>query len=215
MSEHPNAVPVGDSTPSLLAILREVHMLESASHPNIIAYHHAWLETAAPTQSRFVPKVPTLHILMEFANGGSLQGFVDARKGSPTAASEGGGGEGGEEMDGHGAARAARRRRKEARGQAVHLLRLDDILNLFEEVVRGLAFLHGRNILHLDLKVRAHAQAGTQGTPVYELTLVSVEQAENVLLHWEENSLLPTCKLSDFGSASSDSYHRERSTFAS
>ncbi|GAA5963131.1 hypothetical protein JCM8115_001030 [Rhodotorula mucilaginosa] len=179
-------VPVGDSTPSLLSILREVHMLESASHPNIIAYHHAWLETAAPTQSRFVPKVPTLHILMECANGGSLQGFVDARKGSPTAASEGGGGEGGEEMDGHGAARAARRRRKEARGQAVHLLRLDDILNLFEEVVRGLAFLHGRNILHLDLK------------------------AENVLLHWEENSLLPTCKLSDFGSASSDSYHRER-----
>lgn len=159
--EDSTVVPVGDSTPSLLSILREVHMLESASHPNIIAYHHAWLETAAPTQSRFVPKVPTLHILMEFANGGSLQGFVDARKGSPTAASEGGGGggaEGGEEMDGHGAARAARRRRKEAREQAVHLLRLDDILILFDEVVRGLAFLHGRNILHLDLKVRAHAQ---------------------------------------------------------
>lgn len=32
-----------------------------------------------------------------------------------------------------------------------------------------------------------------------------------MLLHWEENSLLPTCKLSDFGSASSDSHHRERS----
>lgn len=43
---------------------------------------------------------------------------------------------------------------------------------------------------------------------------VSVKQAENVLLHWEENSLLPTCKLSDFGSASSDAYHRERSTFS-
>ncbi|GAA5884356.1 hypothetical protein JCM3774_005403 [Rhodotorula dairenensis] len=176
-------VPVGDSTPSLLSILREVHMLESASHPNIIAYHHAWLETSAPTRSRFVPKVPTLHILMEFANGGSLQGFVDARKGAPPSP-EGERGPGGN--DGHLAARAARRKRKEAREQAVHLLRLDDILTLFEEVVRGLAFLHGRNILHLDLK------------------------AENVLLHWEENSLLPTCKLSDFGSASSDSYHRER-----
>lgn len=161
-----DAVPVGDSTPSLLAILREVHMLESASHPNIIAYHHAWLETAAPTQSRFVPKVPTLHILMEFANGGSLQGFVDARKGSPTAAFEGGGGEGGEETDGHGAARAARRRRKEAREQAVHLLRLDDILILFEEVVRGLAFLHGRNILHLDLKVRANMRGSPRHASV-------------------------------------------------
>lgn len=125
-------------------------MLESASHPNIIAYHHAWLETSAPTQSRFVPRVPTLHILMEFANGGSLQGFVDARKGAPPSPEV--------ELDsdnrGHHAARAARRKRREAREQAVHLLRLDDVLTLFEEVVRGLAFLHGRNILHLDLKVR-------------------------------------------------------------
>lgn len=142
-------VPVGDSTPSLLSILREVHMLESASHPNIVAYHHAWLETASPTKSRFVPKVPTLHILMEFANGGSLQGFIDARKGSPTTADEE------DVLEGHGAAHAARRRRKEARARAIHLLRLEDVLTLFEQVVRGLAFLHGRNILHLDLKVSA------------------------------------------------------------
>ncbi|GAA5984467.1 hypothetical protein JCM10908_003360 [Rhodotorula pacifica] len=179
-------VPVGDSTPSLLSILREVHMLESASHPNIVAYHHAWLETTAPTQSRFVPKVPTLHILMEFANGGSLQGFVDARKGAVPFEREEEEEAGGTVGNGHRAAEAARRQRRGAREQAVHLLRLDDIFTLFEEVARGLAFLHGRNILHLDLK------------------------AENVLLHWEDNALLPTCKLSDFGSASSDSYHRER-----
>lgn len=144
-----STVPVGDSTPSLLAILREVHMLESASHPNIVAYHHAWLETASPINSRFVPKVPTLHILMEFANGGSLQGFIDARKGSPATPDEE------DYHDGHGAAHAARRRRKEERARAVHLLRLEDVLTLFEQVVHGLAFLHGRNILHLDLKVRA------------------------------------------------------------
>lgn len=37
-------------------------------------------------------------------------------------------------------------------------------------------------------------------------------QAENVLLNWDEDALLPTCQLSDFGSATNDSYHRERRT---
>ncbi|BGP51178.1 putative serine/threonine-protein kinase iks1 [Rhodotorula kratochvilovae] len=163
-------IAVGDSTPSLLSILREVHLLESATHANITRYHHAWLETSSP-RSAFAPPVPTLHVLMEFANGGSLQGFVDARKG---AAAEGEGAEG------------ARRRRRQGRERAVHLLGVEDVLRLFEDVVEGLAFLHGRNILHLDMK------------------------AENVLLHWDDDALLPTCKLSDFGNATSDSYHAER-----
>ncbi|GAA5903945.1 hypothetical protein JCM8208_001735 [Rhodotorula glutinis] len=166
-------IPVGDSTPSLLSILREVHLLESATHVNITRYHHAWLETAPP-RSAFAPPVPTLHILMEFANGGSLQGFVDARKGTSTPTAE----EGGRER--------ARRARREGRERAVHLLRVEDILTLFRDIVEGLSFLHGRNILHLDLK------------------------AENVLLQWDDDALLPTCKLSDFGNATSDSYHAER-----
>lgn len=120
-------------------------MLESAAHPNIVAYHHAWLETVSPLQSRFAPKTPTLHILMEFANGGSLQGFIDARKGASSNPGDVAG------VDA--AAKLARKRRKEARERAVHLLRLEDILTLFEQVVHGLAFLHSRNILHLDLKV--------------------------------------------------------------
>ncbi|KPV71538.1 uncharacterized protein RHOBADRAFT_30943 [Rhodotorula graminis WP1] len=166
-------IPVGDSTPSLLSILREVHLLESATHANITRYHHAWLETS-PSRSAFAPPVPTLHILMEFANGGSLQGFVDARKGTSTPTGE----EGGRER--------ARRARREGRERAVHLLRVEDIMTLFQDIVEGLSFLHGRNILHLDLK------------------------AENVLLHWDDDALLPTCKLSDFGNATSDSYHAER-----
>lgn len=39
---------------------------------------------------------------------------------------------------------------------------------------------------------------------------VRLQQAENVLLHWDDDALLPTCKLSDFGNATSDSYHVER-----
>ena len=64
---------------------------------------------------------------------------------------------------------------------AVHLVRLEEILSIFEDITEGLAFLHKKGILHLDLK------------------------AENVLLHWEEDSLLPCAKLSDFGSSDSTS----------
>lgn len=136
-----SSVPVGDSTPSLLSILREVHLLESATHANITRYHHAWLETS-PSRSAFAPPVPTLHILMEFANGGSLQGFVDARRGTSAPGAD----EGGRER--------ARRARREGRQRAVHLLRVEDVVTLFRDVAEGLAFLHGRNILHLDLKAR-------------------------------------------------------------
>ncbi|GAA5853206.1 hypothetical protein JCM8547_000242 [Rhodosporidiobolus lusitaniae] len=174
-------IRVGDSTLSLLQILREVHLLESISHPNVINYHHAWLQSSPP--STFAPPVPTLHVLMAFANGGSLQDFVSQRGG--------GGSEGQDGMEMNtGERRKARHRTSRARGganeRAVHLLKVEDALDLFEDVVVGLAFLHARNILHLDLK------------------------AENVLLHWDEDALLPTCKLSDFGNATNDSYHRER-----
>lgn len=43
-------------------------MLESLRHPNIIPYHHSWLESCQ--FSAFGPKVPTLHVLMQWAEGG-------------------------------------------------------------------------------------------------------------------------------------------------
>ncbi|ORY73062.1 kinase-like domain-containing protein [Leucosporidium creatinivorum] len=173
-------VAVGDSSPSLLRILREVHLLEVVQHPNIVTYHHAWVENSS--LSAYSPSVPTLHILMAYANGGSLDSFINQRRGGPPNDSEGGAGGGGE-------ATSAKRRKEKHRMRnlgAVHLLRLDEILQLFEDIVNGLAFLHARNILHLDMK------------------------AENVLLHWEEDDLLPTAKLSDFGNATSDAWTRER-----
>lgn len=114
---------------------------------------------------------------MEYANGGSLDAFIDARRG-------------GASLETDDAALSSRQRKERHRLRklgAVHLLRLDEILTLFEDITTGLAFLHARNILHLDLK------------------------AENVLLHWEEDDLLPTAKLSDFGNATNDAFHRERS----
>lgn len=105
----------------------------------------AQVENSCP--SAYSPSVPTLHILMAYANGGSLDQFIHQRRGGPP--------EGGED-DGE-AATSARRRKEKHRMRnlgAVHLLRLDEILQLFEDIVQGLKFLHARNILHLDMKVR-------------------------------------------------------------
>lgn len=61
-------ISVGASAKSLLATLKEVKYLESLRHANIISYHHSWLEMYA--HSRLGPVVPTLFLLLEFANGG-------------------------------------------------------------------------------------------------------------------------------------------------
>lgn len=84
---------------------------------------------------------------MAFANGGSLLDFVNARGGGSTATEENGLST--EERK----ERARGKRKGRVTGRAVHLLRIEDILTLFGDIVVGLAFLHSRNILHLDLKV--------------------------------------------------------------
>ena len=74
-------------------------MLEKLRHPNIITYHHSWLETAQ--FSSFGPPIPTLQyvlllnvfvlrtqadpwffsVLMEWAELGSLEDLIDSRLG--------------------------------------------------------------------------------------------------------------------------------------
>lgn len=117
-----------------------MHFLEALQHPNIVRYCHAWVENA--TFSAFGPEVPTLFILMGFSNAGSLDAFIEGRRGGidPRGLTE--------------LSKAERIRLFRMKKQgAVHLLRLDEILSIFEDIVRGLGFLHDRNILHLDLKV--------------------------------------------------------------
>ncbi|KAF9459711.1 kinase-like domain-containing protein [Collybia nuda] len=229
-------IAVGESHSYLLKILREVRLLERLHHPNIVTYHHAWLETCQ--FSAFGPKVPTLHVLMQWAEGGSLDDFIDTRLGrrsqhihidplgqftfappsshisngsmtslpttptTPTPLAEV------PTADGHSrsarisaframqrATPAERERMKRelegarARGQqswtAVHLLSAEEVKSLFKDVVEGLAFLHNKSILHLDLK------------------------PGNVLLTWDEGKLIPRAMLSDFGT-SRDMVHNSR-----
>lgn len=79
---------------------------------------------------------------MGFSNAGSLDSYIEGRRGGidPRGLSE--------------LSKAERIRLFRMKKQgAVHLLRLDEVLSIFEDIVRGLGFLHDRNILHLDLKV--------------------------------------------------------------
>ncbi|KAI9343473.1 kinase-like domain-containing protein [Zopfochytrium polystomum] len=68
------SIPVGMSHSWLVRQLKEVHLLERLRHPNIIRYKHAWLENRQ--LSVFGPAVPCLFILMQLANAGSLDEYI-------------------------------------------------------------------------------------------------------------------------------------------
>ncbi|WFD30241.1 putative serine/threonine-protein kinase iks1 [Malassezia sp. CBS 17886] len=185
-------IPVGDHSESLLPCLSEVHLMESLNHPNVIHYKHASLTAGVETaqMSAFTPRVPTLHVLMMAANGGSLADWIAARAGDAGDAATPTREHGHPGMrDRHVQRLKAEFRQRRASisrpGRSldlgshvgVHLLREDEIVLLLRDVTRGLAFLHGRGVLHLDIK------------------------PGNVLLHWDDDALLPTAMLSDFGSS--------------
>ncbi|KAI9444187.1 other/IKS protein kinase [Lactarius indigo] len=192
-------IAVGQSASYLLKILREVHLLETLRHPNIITYHHAWLETAQ--FSTFGPKIPTLHVLMQWAEGGSLDDYIDARLGRPThlphpASNDASTDDDDTSSEVHSRSariraframqRAAPSEKSALRAKlndnghswtAVHLLSAEEVLGIFGGVAAGLGFLHDKSILHLDLK------------------------PGNVLLTWDEGALIPRAMLSDFGTS--------------
>lgn len=173
-------IPIGDHNENLLRCLQEVHLMESLVHPNIINYKHAWVEMSQ--NSPFAPRVPTLHVLMMAANGGSLADWISARAGE-TNTHEGNDLQFTERIERlksefrRRRASAARREHPRASCMSIHFLREDEIIQLLRNITQGLEFLHEHNILHLDIK------------------------PGNVLLHWEDDALLPTAMISDFGSS--------------
>ena len=173
-------VPVGNHDDTLSQSLGEVHLMEELIHPNVIHYKHAWVEMSQA--SPFTPRVPTLHVLMMAANGGSLADWISARSGdskenskSPKVNQT--------YVDRLKTEFRKRRHAKECgepRGSTrtgIHFLREEEIVQLMIDITRGLDFLHNRGVLHLDLK------------------------PGNVLLHWDDDALLPKALLSDFGSS--------------
>lgn len=119
--------------------------------------------------SSFTPTVPTLHVLMMAANGGSLADWIAARAGD----SDDGGLQSTPRVERLKEEFRQRRAAAQHLGSdvprarsGVHLLREDEIVQLMRDITRGLGFLHERGILHLDIK------------------------PGNVLLHWEDDALL-------------------------
>lgn len=198
-------IAVGSSSPYLFKMLREVRLLEALRHPNIIPYHHVWIETT--NFSSFGPPIAALHVLMMYANSGNLDTFIEARHSpspgtgafpphnadSPSPPLDAA------EMKrrfrtrrasskltrGEGAITQEQMRKWEEERRAVMLLSKEEVGSLFGDVVRGLAFLHSNSILHLDLK------------------------CSNVLLHLRDGLLIPTAMISDFGT-SEEMLHQKR-----
>ncbi|KAG8833557.1 putative serine/threonine-protein kinase iks1 [Serendipita sp. 400] len=181
-------IAVGHSHEYLLRILKEVRLLETLRHPNIITYHHSWLETTR--FSSFGPSIPTLHVLMEWAECGSLDDLIDARLGKRAEVIPGSVVEDEETTSRSSRIRAFKaakhtqepgaskdRNRGRSGSIGVHMLNAEEIKSFLSDIVSGLAFLHDRSILHLDLKMG------------------------NVLLTRDEERTIPRAMLSDFGTS--------------
>jgi hypothetical protein len=69
-------IPVGDDAKYLHKVLAEVKTMERVGqHPNVVQYHHAWLDVAKT--SDYGPSVRCLFILMEYAAFGSLESIME------------------------------------------------------------------------------------------------------------------------------------------
>ncbi|KAJ2863091.1 putative serine/threonine-protein kinase iks1 [Coemansia aciculifera] len=184
-------VAVGNNHQWLKRMLREVKLLESLRHSNVIEYKHSWLEMHRLTN--FGPNVPCLFILMEYANGGNLQEYIEPKSlslSSPLLDS----GDAGTTIK----QRILQMRRQSHHGKGIaasgnndvdsgvtgagrRVLNIDQIWSFFSDICHGLAHLHQLQIIHRDLK---HM---------------------NLLLHWKDlahkdtSGEVPRILLTDFG----------------
>ncbi|RKP13747.1 kinase-like domain-containing protein, partial [Piptocephalis cylindrospora] len=120
-------VAIGDNHTWLARMLREIDLLERLRHRHVIEYKHVWIESHQ--LSRFVPAVPCLFILMEFANGGNLEEFVEKRK--------------------EGAIRGPSRY---ADGKEEEFISLEEARGFMKDMCSGLQHLHTHGVIHRDLK---------------------------------------------------------------
>lgn len=132
-------ITVGDSQTWLIRMLREVQSLRF-KHENLVSYNHVWLEHSQINS--FGPRVPVLHILQQYCNGGDLETFVLKKCGKTPVTVD-------ELKD-----RARRASRGRASGPEMEIrgLHADMIFSFFRDILSGLAFLHESGMIHRDIK---------------------------------------------------------------
>ncbi|KAJ2690168.1 putative serine/threonine-protein kinase iks1 [Coemansia spiralis] len=186
-------VAVGNNHQWLKRMLREVKLLESLRHSNVIEYKHSWLEMHRLTN--FGPNVPCLFILMEYANGGNLQEYIEPKSLSSSSPLL----DAGDDASTTIKQRVLQMRRLSHLGKGVamsgtngvdsgsvsgaerRVLNIGQIWSFFSDICSGLAHLHQLQIIHRDLK---HM---------------------NLLLHWKDlahrdtSGEVPRILLTDFG----------------
>ncbi|KAJ1725466.1 putative serine/threonine-protein kinase iks1 [Coemansia erecta] len=151
-------VAVGNNHQWLRRMLREVKLLESLRHQNVVEYKHSWLEMHQLTS--FGPKVPCLFILMEYANGGNLQEYMEPK---PVSINTG-------DSSMSLKHKILEQRRKSRAGKGLlspekpgpeipvgpeggrRALSIEQIWTMFADICNGLAHLHQLQIIHRDLK---------------------------------------------------------------
>ncbi|KAG9575963.1 kinase-like protein, partial [Aureobasidium melanogenum] len=133
-------IPVGNDHGWLEKVLIEVQLLQRLTHPNLVSYHHVWLEDAQITN--FGPSVPCIFILQQYCNSGDLHNYVlgSTQTTSPTEVLK-------ERM---------RRRSKGLAERPINLggrtMNFDEIFSFFRDITSGLHHLHTNGYIHRDLK---------------------------------------------------------------
>jgi serine/threonine protein kinase len=133
-------IPVGNDHAWLEKVLIEVQLLQRLTHPNLVSYHHVWLEDAQITN--FGPSVPCIFILQQYCNSGDLHNYVldTTQTTSPTEVLK-------------------ERMRRRSKGLAerpknlgLRTMNFDEIFSFFRDITSGLHHLHTNGYIHRDLK---------------------------------------------------------------
>lgn len=231
-------IAVGHSGPELLKVLSEVKCLETLRHQNITQYHHAWIEKAQ--LSRFGPPVPVLFILMDYANGGTLDAYIETRKGAKAFKSTEN-----ERLDSNQDPEAAadverRRQEKEQfrRRKNAHRPESATAADRNETCLRTTSdSQHAQNMNQSSTSRETSQRTINNEEAGLAIHLFGLEEilsflrdtcnglaflhsqgilhhdlkTENVLLHWEhQDSMIPKALISDFGSSVDQSENRRR-----